>query len=162
MKPRAPASRRARRSPSGLFASFTGLGDGLGERTGNCSYLVMYLVSVHAPPPPTNTQHPGLWPGPTPNTQSAPRTQHPTPNTRAGGISWARCSRYIVHSVNCEQAVHSHFRAFSVGAAHAIACDSRTRERMSKRLVVARTASRYSMTLLWSPTLPTDDFRRIG
>ena len=56
-------------------------------------------------------------------------------------------ARGIVHSVNCEQAVHSHFRALSVGAAHAIACDGRTRERMSKRLVVARTASRYSMTL---------------
>jgi hypothetical protein len=71
-------------------------------------------------------------------------------------------ARGIVHSVNCEQAVHSLFRALSVGAAHAIACDSRTRERMSKRLVVARTASRYSMTLCKSPALPTDDFRRTG
>ena len=71
-------------------------------------------------------------------------------------------ARGVAHSVNCEQAVHSHFRALSVGAAHAIACDSRTRERMSKRLVVARTALRYSMTLCKSPALPTDDFRRTG
>ena len=67
-------------------------------------------------------------------------------------------ARGVAHSVNCEQAVHSHFRALSVGAAHAIACDGRTRERMSKRLVVARTASRYSMTLCKSPALPTERF----
>ena len=68
-------------------------------------------------------------------------------------------TRGIAHSVNCEQAVHSHFRALSVGAAHAIACHGPTGERLAKRLVVARTASRYSMTLCKSPALPTDDFR---
>ena len=56
-------------------------------------------------------------------------------------------ARGIAHIVNREQVVHSYFRALSVGAADAIACRGRTSERMSKRLVVARTALRYSMTL---------------
>ena len=49
------------------------------------------------------------------------------------------------HSVNCEHAVHSRLRALSVGYLHAIACHGRTRERLSKRLVMARTALRYSI-----------------
>ena len=56
-------------------------------------------------------------------------------------------ARGVAHSVNYEQVVHSYFRALSVGAAHAIACHGRTGERLAKRLVVARIASRYSMTL---------------
>ena len=68
----------------------------------------------------------------------------------------------IAHGVNYEQAVHSHLRALSVGHSHAIACHGRTGERLAKRLVLARTVSRYSMTLCKSPALPVAAFRLTG